>query len=56
MELIKFFEHTTGIKLKWYQKAYLMALYQGKTVVYPRQHSRKLFLEKIKEYNEKFTN
>jgi hypothetical protein len=56
MDLITFIEKTTGVKLKWYQKTYLMALHQGQMVVFPRHHGRKLFLEKIREYNEKFTN
>ncbi|MGD6876851.1 hypothetical protein [Bacillus infantis] len=55
MGLIKFVEHTTGIKLNWYQKAYLMALHQGQMIFSPRQQSKKLFLNKIEEFTKNYS-
>lgn len=56
MDIIELFEKTSGIKLKWYQKAYLKALQQGQKVTFPKQLGRKQYLEFMKEFNEKFTN
>jgi hypothetical protein len=55
VDIIEFIEKTSGVKLKWYQKAYLKALLQEKTVVFPKRLGKQYYFDQIKKYYEIFT-